>query len=455
MRIDRHRRRKPGRGYRSGHSPLARADDGERVCARASDVQRLPVGSKRHADRLAAQRAFGIGGDLQVCLRQGTGVDQRNGIRVPICHRQRFLIRTQRQPGWRETDRDFAHRVGFRVHDAHRARSGSAGDRVGDHLRAAAGGDGIAGERPASPAIRNVNHPLLAQRDGKRRDPDRDLLLYLAGLRIDHGQGIVAAEGDVGGGAVGGERDARRQGMPFEFDVGGLAGHAHIGNFSDEDAVRSVAGRLAGPQFPVAGPEHHPGIGRGAGLDFGDLGPCRAVHHQHAARVQDRQNSLLRVEGEIHGPARKKRLLSPGLQELVGRDEENAARLLADGGVALEDRKDSRLLSCQGGERQEGADDRQLSHGLRLSEKKLSAISGQPSAISTTCRACEWQASETLWGGLQPARSEAVRLPASQPMTWRRRVRTRKILAASNTISFKKGSRASNYCGSGLKPAAG
>ena len=361
--IHRHRRREPGRGNRPQHGPLACAHHRQRIRTGAGNIERLAIGRERDSDRLAAQGAFGIGGNLHIGLAQAGGIDQGNGIGVAVGDRQRLLIRTQRQARGRQAHRDFAHLLSLAVHHADRARNGRAGHRIGHHLRAAAGRNRIARARPASAAIRNIQSPLGAQHDAKRRDADRDLPRDLACRSVDHCQRIITAEGDIGGGAVARERNASRHRMPLQLDVRAGAGQAQIGNPGDQNAVGPVARSLAGPQFAIAGPERHAGVGRRPGLDLGDLCSGRSIHQQHAARVEDGQHPFFRVEGDVHGPAGKQRLLAPWPQKLVRGNQEDTARLLPSGGIALEDGEDSRLLGRERRERQEGTDDRQLSHG--------------------------------------------------------------------------------------------
>src|SRR5436305_15246316 len=111
--------------------------------------------------------------------------------------------------------------------------------------------------------------------------------------------------------------------MAFELDACALPGHTHIGNLDDQNAVRAVAGGLAGPQLAVAGPERYAGVGGRSRFDFGDLSSRGAIHEEHAARVENGQDPLLRVEGDIDGPAGEKRLLAPGPEELVRGDKED------------------------------------------------------------------------------------------------------------------------------------
>ena len=77
------------------------------------------------------------------------------------------------------------------------------------------------------------------------------------------------------------------------------------------------------------------------------LGPVRAVEQQDAARVEHGQQALAGVERHIDGPARDQRLLAPGAQQLIGRQQVETAGLLAHQDRALQDREDCRLLSHQ------------------------------------------------------------------------------------------------------------
>jgi hypothetical protein len=52
----------------------------------------------------------------------------------------------------------------------------------------------------------------------------------------------------------------------------------------------------------------------------------------------------------------------PGPQQLIGRNQERSAGLFANGRVAFEDGEQAGLFGGKGGEREQAANDRQLSH---------------------------------------------------------------------------------------------
>src|SRR5271165_1742426 len=107
--------------------------------------------------------------------------------------------------------------------------------------------------------------------------------------------------------------------MARQLDAAGDVGSATGRKLFNQDAVRSVAAGLAGPQFAVARTERNARIRCGSGLDLRHLRSGDGVEELNAPAIEHRQNTLVGVEGEVHRATLDQGLLSPRPQKLVRR----------------------------------------------------------------------------------------------------------------------------------------
>src|ERR1017187_1176429 len=327
---------------------------------------------------------------------------------MPVGHGDKLAPRPGGQLRRRQTHRHLPHAALLHVQYADRAGGGGARHRVRDHARTGRGRHRV--RRPGAPsrAVGDKDRSL-GHRDAERRHADIDLLAQFQRIGIDDGQRIAAAEGHVGQLSVGRKGDPGGQRMAVESDAAALPRHPDFGDFGDQDAVRPVARGLAGPEFAVSGAERDYSVGGAARRDIRHLRARGAIQQQDAARVEHRQDAPLGIVGHIHGAAGDHRLLAPRAQQLIGREQEESARLFADGDAALQYRKDAALLGQQrGGGQGEGAKNR-LTHGSPI------LIAGGHNCMKPV--ACRWANTYYLkrsasWQGTRQATN--LNLPKTQ-----------------------------------------
>ena len=324
------------------------------IVAAAGHVERFSVRRKGQADRHAAQRGIRKGRNFHIRSRQRGRIQERNRIRKGVGHRQRRFAGIERQLRRLQTDRNIADREGRGVHFAQCPRCRRAGDGVGENGRTARWRSSLARIRPAPATVGDVDLTALRNDHSERGHPDIHLLADFVRGGVDHGQSIRAAEGHVGRPAVRRKRDPHRQGMPWERKAAGLHRHPYIGKLRNQDAVRSAAGGLTGPQLTVPGAERDAGVGRsplgdavGRRGNLSQLGAGGCLEELHGVGVEDRQHALAGVERHVDGPAGDDALLAPGAQHLAGGNQINAIGLFAHGGSGFQNREDPGLLRDQ------------------------------------------------------------------------------------------------------------
>ncbi len=215
------------------------------------------------------------------------------------------------------------------------------------------GADGVAGFREAAAAIGDEDFSVVGAIEyapGSDASVDAPDNLFRTG--VDDGDGVLAAQGDVGGIAIGRESNAAGDGMAGHFDANGRDGGSAFRQRLDEKIV--VVAGLADPQLVGGGPEGDAVVRRRMGLNFSQRGPGGAIEDVDAAAVENGEEMFIGIEGHVDGTALNERLAAPRAQQLIRGQKVKSAGLFAHRRFGGEDGKDSVFGGEEGGQGEDG-----------------------------------------------------------------------------------------------------